>query len=166
MLKDIVIDTNVLMHADNVSSGRDKEAVGLLVAMLSSKTVLCLDVASGGKDDPDSSLIRQEYSDSLDGGGLGSHFVTQMVNEGRISYVSREVQAGVGRWINQRIRNKRDRTFVRAAINSSEKVLASHDYLDFGASMRKDLSKHIQVDVLDAGEAAVKVDDDGGCEAV
>ena len=166
MLKDIVIDTNVLMHADNVSSGRDKEAVDLLVAMLSSNTALCLDVASGGEEYSGSSLIRQEYSERLDGGGLGTQFVTQMASEGRISYVSREVEAGIRKWINQSIGNTRDRTFVRAAINSSEKVLASHDYLDFRASVRKELWKKVQVDVLDAGEAAVRVGDGGGCEAV
>ena len=158
MLEDIVIDTNVLMHADNVSSGRDKEAFGLVQAMLASQTVLCLDVQSSrGEDDPRSSLIRQEYREHLD--GLGGRFVAHMVDEGRVKYVAREVDKDVSRWINQRIPNKRDRTFVKVAINSIESVLASHDYSDFSASTRKDLSKRVQVDVLDAGEAAFRVDD-------
>ena len=64
MLTDIVIDTNVLMHASNPNSGRQSEAFALLQAILSKSTELCLDTDSQGR--PGSSFIENEYAARLD----------------------------------------------------------------------------------------------------
>lgn len=158
-MRDIVIDTNVLMHADNVSSRRDAESLRLLCSVLASTTQLCVDARHSGTGfDADASLIMQEYIDRLNGAGTGVHFIAQMASEGRISYLSREVEQRVTRWINQRIGNTRDRTFLRVAKNSEEKVLVSHDFKDFGRAMRRAISNELDLAVVDASEAEAMVD--------
>ena len=154
MFDDIVIDTNVLMHASNVSSGRSAEALDLLKILLSAKTVLCVDIDLNIEVQvQDSSLILQEYKEVLDGMSLGALFISQLASDGRIKHVSRRVPADINKWISQRISNSRDRTFLKVTTKSDERVLVSHDFHDFNYPLRKDIHKHIDVSVMDAGEA-------------
>lgn len=162
MLKDIVIDTNVLMHATNPKSGRQQQSVGLLRAMLDSDTALCLDtVFSGQLAQPESSLIWQEYSDNLGAPGFSSEFLTKMATGRRIVHVSRTVERSAQKWISRQIVNSRDRTFVRVALNSIERVLVSHDYQDFPTKVRSACLLRLGVEVLEAEGATVRVDSDG-----
>ena len=160
MLVDVVVDTNVLFHADNVSSKREKEAASFLRAVLAGDTALCLDGRCvDGVYQVGSSLIEEEYLRHAGAMSLGSAFVAQMASQGRVTYVSRDVSARVRKWINQEIYNKRDRTFVRAAARSCEKVLVSHDFADFPPATRAACRKRLSVDVLDSLGATARVSD-------
>ena len=144
VLEDIVIDTNVLMHANNPSSGRQQQAVELISAMLGASTALCLDaVFVGDLAQPKSSLIEHEYMENLGAPSIGSEFLIRMASTGRIVRLPRTVEEDARQWINRQIGNPRDRTFIRVTVNSSERVLVSHDFQDFPTDVRAGCSSSL-----------------------
>lgn len=151
VLADVVIDTNVLKHADDPRQQQQQECIDLIVQMLEAKTVLAVD---GGfsLDDTNSSLVGREYIDNLIPGMLGLTLLTELVNQERVKTLDLRPGAAVRKAINQRIRNKRDRTFVLLARETDEKVLVSHDFTDFDSRKRRGIKKDFQVSMVEACE--------------
>ena len=141
MLDDLVVDTNVFVHASNPGVTYCAEAMNLMTALERVSTVLRVD--EGFDPDParNRSLIMGEYLEYLQIGMLAYAFVSTWANTGRIIPASSCVVPAVGRRINQIIRNKRDRTFLKVAMNSDDRFLCSHDFNDFSRRKRAEIKK-------------------------
>jgi len=150
---DMVIDTNVLMHASNPNEGRFEHAVQFLERLLQVATLLCVDEGFDVLEAKNRSLIGAEYLNNLVHGALGHTVVTHLAKSGRMSVVPRQASRPQTRVVTQMIRKPRDRTFVRVAINSRDHVFVSHDYNDFSNEKRQDIQASLGVTMPDAQQA-------------
>ncbi len=153
MLIDIVVDTNVLAHAQSPNETRFSDAVIFFRKLVESATKLCIDgqFAFGSGN---SSLIGQEYISTVGFGGVAYAVLQSLLQANRIKTVSVKVPQIEKKIIESAIpRNKRDRTFVRVAYNSQERRLVSHDWQDFTLNVRQILKKKIDVLIQEAGDA-------------
>ena len=148
---DLTIDTNVLMHACNPNENRFGDAVLFLTALLAAAaTKLAID--DGFDLDPanNKSLIGAEYLQKLVPGSLASSVVAALARQERISIHSRALPIQHSKKLDQMVRNRRDRTFIKVCANSEGKSLVSHDFLDFPKAKRKEISKHFGIDMFEA----------------
>jgi len=154
MLLDIVLDTNVLLHATNEQEPRRVQSQALLLALRDCTAHLCVDEGFDWNEASNRSQIGGEYLKHLRAGTLGYAVVEHLARSLRVKQVSRGVPQNVSRHI-RRVGYGPDRTYVRVAFNSSDRVLASHDFKDLSAGVRLGLRAAIGVRVLEAGEALV-----------
>lgn len=152
MPQDLVIDTNVLVHASNDKEDRQIDSVELINYLLTSTELICVDEGFSTNETFNSSYIGYEYLKHLKNGMLGYAFVVQMALNKRISEVSGRTKAHTTRAINQCMSNNHDRVFIKVAINSIEKILITHDFTDFAESKRTHLKKAFAIDVFVASD--------------
>jgi len=151
MLVDIVVDANVLMHADNPQELRYQNSRALLQALegCTCTVRLCVDEGFSVDEADNRSHIGSEYLKHLRFGMLGFSVVTKLAGSLRVKQVPRGVPQNVSRQIRQVPRGP-DRTYVQVAFNSHDKTLASHDFTDIPATVRRRLRGAIGVSILDA----------------
>lgn len=157
MLSDIVIDTNILMHADNKSETRREHCCRFLDALRHSDTRLCLDEGFDPDEARNRSQIYGEYRKHLRPGMLGFALVAHLARSRRIKTVSRQVSNHAAQKIRQSVRNPQDRIYLRVALNSSSKTLASHDFDDFAPRIREKLRRDICVTIITADAAHIAI---------
>jgi hypothetical protein len=145
MIKNVVVDANVLAHTQNPRETHHRDAVTFCEALDACSTELFVD--TGQK-------IAQEYLTNLSPGSVGFATLANLAAAGRL----KEISDTVPRNDHQRIfklvpGNARDRTYVRVAYNTSERVLTSNDLDDFDPRTRKGLLSAVGVTVLLCGQA-------------
>jgi hypothetical protein len=150
MLDDLVVDTNVLMHADNPNEDRQADAAEMLEVLLASDTALVVDEGFHLDEGKNKSLIGAEYLRLLQPLSTGYRVLAALASNGRVTFTDLSLDAAVRKRINQLVRNKRDRTFLRGACKSAEHVLCSHDYQDLAQSKRRSIKKELDIQVDDA----------------
>ncbi len=138
MLEDIILDTNVLMHADNPVSGRQEASEHLIILLSNSTTIIYVDRAG---------RIRLEYREYLVPGSVGSAFVSAMVRRSQLVAIEIQARPEDRRWIWKNINDPCDRAFLRVAVASKEKVLTSHDFDDFHNRKRSAIRRRLRVSV-------------------
>ena len=150
MIPDIVIDTNVLMHAGNPDQDYFEDAVSFLTTLQKKSILLCVDEGFDLDEAKNRSLIGGEYLTHLRFGSAGYNVIAVLAASRRIKECSKRVEARTRKKIDQLIRNPRDKTFVRVTCNSVSKILISHDNEDFPVSKRKLLKREIEVQIFTA----------------
>ena len=152
MIADIVVDTNIMLHANNPIEIRHDHARRFVHALMESTVCLCVD--EGFNSDPiiNRSLIGAEYIDKLRFGSLGLALIIHCAKYRRILELSRTTHVSLAKIVRQLIRKPRDRTFLIITINSRNKLFVSHDYEDFNINKRKAIRRLLRVDIVDAEE--------------
>lgn len=150
VLNDIVIDTNVLEHADSGVPGAGKDAITFLQALLSKSTALRVDPGFSSDRSRNQSLIVGEYFQRLLPIGFSATVLQILFSSGRVKACPRRAPAPVEKRIRAMVRNKRDRTFLNVAHNSSERLLVSHDRTDFHPSKRTTIRRTTGVRIEEA----------------
>ena len=153
MLADVVVDTNVLMHADNFQEPRQQDAQSFLLSLQESETSLCVDEGFDTNEANNRSHIGSEYLTHLKFGMLGFAVIAHLARSFRVREVSRSVPSGISKHIRMRVGNAQDRIFVRVAFNAEDKTLTSHDFTDLPQTVRQELSSIINVHIVCASEA-------------
>jgi hypothetical protein len=156
-LFDIVVDTNVLMHADNANVAEQQQsAIDLLDNILKSTVLLAIDEGFIW-DDTNRSLIGGEYREHISAGTAGYYFLSKIFSSSQFVEYSRSTPAHISKKINQCISHTkpRDKTFLKVSINSSSKVFITHDQEDFHYDKRKYILDTFDVTILDAEELAL-----------
>lgn len=149
MLADVVVDTDVLMHADNEDSA-DRDASRDLIARLrASATALCFDPGFDLDEARNKSGIAGEYFDHLAHGSVGLALVEECALTGRVRSIATRVAPDVNRAIRQLVWDPTDHKFVKVAINSEERVLVTHNTSHIEPAA-VDLKARWRVDVVDA----------------
>ena len=149
-IEDITLDTNVLMHADNPNEIRFEASKSFLERLLEVETHLCIDEGFSLDEGENKSLIGHEYLQRLSQGGLGYAVISFLAQTGRVAIVEKRIPPAVVNKINQLISNKRDKTFIRVAYNSTTRTLVSHDFADFSGVVREKLRKKLCLRIEDA----------------
>ena len=150
MLSDIVIDTNVLLHAQNPNETRFVNSSNLINKILEENTNLCIDEGFSEDESKNESIIGNEYLSNLQPGSIGQSLIVQLVSQQRIKQLTKRAPERIVSKINQLIRNKTDRVFLNIAYNSDEKTLVSHDYKDFHKTKRRFIATNLQIQVIEA----------------
>lgn len=151
MLADIVVDTNVLMHAGNpdLAGNYFEPAVEFLAALRAATTLLCIDKFAGG-----SSLIAAEYLHTLPVQSFGRELVVALLVSQRVTEVSDKVDNATRQFVKKQVpRNSRDQRFVRVTHNTNDKVLVSHDFADMPPKVRQAIRNRLDIDIVTAAEA-------------
>ena len=151
MIADMVIDTNVFVHADNPMEARCAASRSLLQRILSVGTILRVDEGYDSNEARNRSHIGSEYQHNLRFGSMGLAVLVQLAGQGRIRTLPRKVpDAATAKKIRQLLRNTTDRVFLSVAYGSHEKILVSHDYVDFQEAKRPTIREVLGVAVIEA----------------
>jgi len=149
---DIVLDTCTLVHADNSESDYQESSAELINRMFANSTLVTVDDGFTFDESTNQSYIGLEFIKHLRPGSLGYSLIVHLALNMRINFVSNVIPNATKNYIEQIIRNKKDRMFLRVAFNSDEKTLASHDYTDYQIRKRKTIRKQLGIDVVTAEE--------------
>lgn len=153
-MRDIVVDTNVFVHAQDRTSEYFVSAAQFVAALLGGETRLCLD-KEFDFDNPGQpgSLIGAEYGKHLQPQSYGHVALAVLLATGRFRAIGTKVSDAARKWSDEEIKKKRDRTFFRVAALSAEKTLVSHDKDDFPAAVRRAAQKKFSVNICEAKAA-------------
>ncbi len=152
MLVDLVVDTNILLHAGNPNEPRFEHAKSLVETLMRLEIVLCVDEGFSFERSRNRSQIGNEYLEHLSFGTVGFEVIRALASSDRIKLVSRVVNRKESKLITQKVWDPTDRIFVRVAINSDERVLVSHDFGHFPLPVRNLLRGQIEVRICDCAE--------------
>lgn len=150
MLVDVVLDTNLLMHADDERQAHQDECAKLLDQLRTGETALCVDEGFDIDEAKNRSLIGGEYYARLTATHAATGLIAYLFANDRVRLLSRATPTAVKKCIDQCVKTKRDRTFLSVAHNSEEQILGSYDYQDMQPKKRKHIKKETGVSVLDA----------------
>lgn len=148
---DLVVDTCTLVHA-NSKTQYQESSIALIDKLLSNNTFLIVDDGFDLNEADNRSFIGLEYIKHLTPGMLGYSLLQYIALTNRFKFVSNTVPKATKNRIEQLIRNKKDRIFLRVSFNSEEKKLVSHDYTDYQKRKRKTIMQEMNVDILDASD--------------
>lgn len=159
MLNDIVIDTNVLVHANNPQLPQSRHSKELILLLLESKTQLCVDRGFDIEPARNRSQIGGEYLTHLQHGMIGYTLVVQAATHLRIKQVSRSIEPENNRILRTLRLPSMDMLFVKVARNSLERVLTSHDDQHFSDHVRDKVEMRLDVNIIDARMVLQLIDD-------
>lgn len=157
MPADLVVDTNVFMHAGNPHSRFFQGALAFVKALQASNVPICLDKQNAVSSPSNlASLIWAEYERKMKTPTYGMGVLAALQASQRVRWVSRDVGAVINRRIRRLVpNNTRDKTFLRVAYNSVAHILVSDDSRDFSIVVRgkvqKELSVRIKYSATDFG---------------
>lgn len=103
------------------------------------------------------SFIGLEFIKHLQPGSLGYNLIILFATTQRLNFVSNKIPNNSKNYIEQLIRNKKDRIFLRVAYNSVDKILASHDFTDYQKKKRKKIKRDLLIGIVTAEEINVKI---------
>ncbi len=150
MLQDIVIDTNVLVHASNSNVPQSRYSLMLIDLLMNSTTILRTDPGFDIDLSRNRSRIGYEYFKHLHHGMIGFSLVSSLAANKRVRPVSRRVPPQVSRFLRTMNIPPSDCIFVKVAHNSLDKTLSSHDETHFPEHTRDQLSERLHVTILEA----------------
>lgn len=153
-MTEIVIDTNVFVHAHNNAAPEHDDAKFLCSLIRGAETVLCVDDGFSLNETQNNSRIGREYLDHLRSGTIGFETVALLARTGRVRFVTSKIAASEARWLNQKIpHNPTDRIFVRVTYNTADRLFVSHDRHDFPDEVRESLRARWSLRVVGADGA-------------
>lgn len=147
---DIVVDTNVLVHAANAANEHYDASVALLRAVIDSDTQLCFELGAAAVEAANRSRILSEYWEYVPSSSFPAIVLATLLQRGQWHCVVHQVPDGVRRCINQHVFDPTDRIFARVAHNSIEHVLVTHDGAAFPPGSCDVLRRHCGLTVLPA----------------
>jgi hypothetical protein len=150
MLDDIVIDSNIIGHAQNPELGAQFDEATLFLESLVTQgvTLVCFDVGLANNQ----SRILNEYRAVLGAANLAQSALATLLSRQQFKECPPSVPPAIREIVNRLIRQCKpmDRLFLCVAHNSSCRVLASHDDEDFDDATRERAEAQLGVRVLDA----------------
>ena len=124
---------------------------------MASTTVMRTDPGFHQDPSKNQSLIGAEYIKHLRFGSVGYSVVAHLAAAQRLVPCPPANDQATRRAVNQRVRNRRDRTFLLVAIASDAMLLVSHDFVDFQVPKRTEIRKTFGVDIMEADVAETMV---------
>jgi hypothetical protein len=149
MLADVVVDTNVFVHAENPGNAEYEASREFINLMLGATTLLCLDAGFDVDESRNASRIAGEYIAHLPPGALAHVLIQQCAANGRISILDPRVSPSINQTIERLVDDPSDWKFVRVAHKSQERVLVTHDD-DHLWPVVDELAAEVSVELADA----------------
>lgn len=150
MPDDLVIDTNIFMHAADRRQNSQAACKKIVERLLTLRWYICVDDGFNLIESKNRSYIGSEYLNILQFGSIGYSIISHLSINKKIIFLKKTVPAAVSKKIRESVRDKSDHCFVRIAHNSCRKFLLSHDYDAFSKDCRKDFLKLFGIQIVDA----------------
>ena len=150
---DIVLDTNIMVQANNPALPNNKSSVSFLKKIVPSTVQLCVDEGFDLVESKNRSQIGRKYVEHVRFGMLGYAVLATLAQNGRIKIISKTVPSQISRQIRQMVNDVSDHVFARITYNSDEKYLASHDMAAYPLDSRPNIERGIGITILLADEA-------------
>ncbi|MEQ8744178.1 hypothetical protein [Parasphingorhabdus sp.] len=154
-MTDIVVDTNVLVHSCNPKDKWFCDSVLFIERLRKSTLIILVDGGLDVEEAKNTSRIWSEYLEHVPKSSLAAELLAELMTAGRILDVEVQVQPHLRKLIDQKITDKSDRVFLKAAINSQSKTLTSHDDAAFPKAVRKEFGKKKIATINYCSEAAL-----------
>ncbi len=149
---DIVVDTCVLVHANNAKSGYQKQSIAFIEKLLDNTTLITVDVGFSLDETTNSSYLGLEYITHITPGMLGYDLLQKIALSQRFNFVEQSDNVTFNRYVNRLIINRKDRHFTKVTYNSIEKTLVTHDFTDYQKAKRKKIKKDYSLIIVVASE--------------
>jgi hypothetical protein len=157
MLADIVVDTNVFVHAHNPNHAFSNDSRELASALLApgNATALRVDPGFDPVEANNRSRIVGEYLEKLVPGMIGYHLVQALAADGRVRPVDASKDKNVKAAVRKLVKDPSDRVFLLTTLMSVAKVLVTHDDHAFPDSVRSDCGQTWAVNVCEAPDSVL-----------
>lgn len=152
---DIVVDTNIWIHAGNPGVDEYEDALRFVIALKASRVAICFESGASPSEAKNESKILSEYYAQVQGSGVGRQVLTYMLANSRWTTVDPKVPHDQHRAINRNVNDPSDRIFARVATKSAGKRLVTHDKRAFPPKCKKALRKACNVSVQSCAETLV-----------
>ncbi len=129
-MPDIVVDTNVWVHATDRGDGLlSDDAAAFVVRLLESRTSICVDPGACIPATATTSRIWAEYRDQqLLNPARAEYFVlAALYSDQRVTEVAPRTNTRYTKVLRRLIYDKDDRIFVRVAVETNDQTLVSND---------------------------------------
>jgi hypothetical protein len=136
---DLVVDTNVFVHAENTGVDYHASAKTLLKFLLNSEHRLGLDEGFSLDSSKNTSIIASEYLTHVRAGMLAYSLLLVVTSQNRINPIPKKLITQNKQKVKRYVRNKVDRVFLSVAIGTENKALISNDFEDFNHKKRLSL---------------------------
>jgi predicted nucleic acid-binding protein len=155
VLTDIVIDTNVFVHAHNKAEPRHESAKKLGLRLLEDDvpTMLCVDSGFSLDEARNQSRIGHEYIKHCVPGMLGHHVIQTLASTKRIKQVRPTPDMASRKCVRKIVADKDDRVFLLVALASDDRTLVSHDKRAFPKRAKTACKNLLSIVIWDAKEA-------------
>jgi hypothetical protein len=155
---DLVVDTNVLVHAENVESGYHEPSLALLEALEGGTiTAICVDAGFDPEEAKNKSAIYSEYLRFLGPQTYPMVLIARLAAWGRLDLLDRppvSTKNVVRRLVPG---DMIDRRFLEIASVATAKTLVSHDYEDFHVECRERAANVLGVAIVEAVDVITQV---------
>ncbi|MFK4483636.1 hypothetical protein [Curtobacterium sp. AB7] len=152
--KDVVLDTNVLSHAENAGSSFQETAFAVLEWLRNADARWVLDDQGKDAPNPHTSLLFQEYRATLSPQSPALRMLIEFLSFQRVIFAARpgkELRDSIRELVP---RNVKDRAVLGAACGSENRVLVSNDMTDFSTGVRDAVWDQFEVNIVTSDEAA------------
>lgn len=156
MLRDVVVDTNVLWHAENSGVAYYDESRRFLKRLETSTTIWRLDEGWDLNEAKNRSRLLSEYLSKLSWGDLGLSVLAFLARNERVKSSPRcneQHRRVIRRWV----RDTTDQHFVRVACESEEQLFVSHDERSIPQKSRRELQANLGVEIVAAPAAVLRL---------
>lgn len=149
-MDEVVIDTNVLVHASNGGDVHYQPSVAFLEDFVAGGAAMLIDEGYDEEPTKNESRIYREYHQFLKPGMYGFYVLAALGNFGRIVERPQYPDLITKAEISALVHDSGDRVFLGVSAGSSSRVLISHDQVDMPLSLRPRLKGKIGVCVVPA----------------
>jgi len=152
LIEQIVVDTNVIAHADNPISGFQRDSKRLLIRILQrADTHLAFDRAPASTESSNQSQILCEYLEHVNfATPLGQNFLKSIFESNLFAVVGRTRNQREKKIIIREVSDKLDRLFLRVACMTNSRKFFSHDFDDFPQTKRTRLKRELRISFFTA----------------
>lgn len=150
----LVVDTNVMAHADHKGTANHDSALVLLTWLRDHESIhLVLDDQGKAAPDLSTSVLATEYRATLSPQGFALNLFAALLGSKRVAFADRPDYT-TRRCIAKLVPgNTADRAVLGAATGCQDKLLVSNDFGDFPHDVRDACRDELGVDVMDSDQA-------------
>ena len=157
VLQDVVVDTNVFVHAENEHAADCEPSRRLISRLRAATTSLCFDEGFDLDEARNRSLIAGEYLEHLPAGALALALIEECAAAGRIRLLPLSIRnRRVRDAIDELVTDPTDRKFVRVARKAAERLLVTHDDQHLH-SVATELADRVGVQLEDAHGCCARI---------
>jgi hypothetical protein len=152
VLVDLVVDTNVFVHAHNSEQAYSKDSLMVANALLEPGvgTSLRVDPGFSPVEAQNRSKIGSEYFQWLVPGMVGHHLIQELAATKRLIPVVLPTANTLKGRVRELVQDASDRVFLLTALASDDRILVSHDDEAFPDSVRSTCAEDLLVKIYDA----------------
>lgn len=151
-LKDIVVDTNIFIHANNNAIKSCESCIAFLNRLLNSNVFLAIDDEFNIDESKNTSRISYEYFKYIRHGSLSYAILLSIIKSNRIKQILESEYNCHKKLFNKIVRNKDDIIFLSVSLCTEDKIFITNDFEDFNSGKRKLWEKDMDLKLLSSIE--------------